>query len=86
MADKQAKSPSEELGFVRYIGLATDRGILRSDVSPLGLDMPEDLWWRRDNQYLVRRSDIPDEVYARAIAPDPEFVLLSPNAGQEQKG
>lgn len=79
----EGKPVSEAVGFVRYIGLADPRGITRDDLKAVNLDAPMDYWWSRENQFVIPRRDIPDDVYVRAIEPDPEFVLLAPDGSKE---
>jgi hypothetical protein len=71
----------EHRGFVRYINTANARIIRPQDLWEIGFSRDADLpllVWDADTQWCVKRSDIPDDVYDRAIAPDNDFILVEP--------
>lgn len=81
-ASNESVESRQHRGYVRYVSTATERHIRPQDLWEIGFSRDADLpWlaWVPDNQWCVKRDAIPDDVYERAIAPDPDFVLVEPN-------
>lgn len=72
---RESQESKENRGFVRYIGASDTRIISREDFEGVGINH-ETLVWDKNNQWTVRRSDVSDEAYERAIQPDMELVLV----------
>lgn len=78
-AIKESQESRENRGYVRYVNTATERHINPEDLWGIGFSRDLDLQpmsWTAENNWCVARADIPDDVYARAIAPDNDFVLV----------
>lgn len=75
-ADKTTDKPDR--GYVQYVGASGRRGITLADMESVGVTgQKSDLWWTRENGWKVPRADISDEVYERALKPDPEMILVN---------
>lgn len=73
---RESQESKENRGFVRYIGTSDVRRISREDFDGVGIEH-DTLVWDKGNQWTVKRVDISDEAYERAIAMDREFVLVN---------
>jgi len=77
-ASNESAESKQHRGYVRYVGISHVRQITQEDLQKAGFSGASlvDLVWERSNSFTVPRSNIPDDVYERAIVPDMELVLV----------